>query len=51
MPVARLENYQIVSVKLKDGRGFSQVVNSEGCIIAVRGYVEAPFDTSQAASA
>jgi hypothetical protein len=35
--------YQIVSVELKDGRCFHQVVASEGCIIEVRGYGEIPF--------
>ena len=35
--------YQVVSVQLKDGRIFEQVVISEGCIIEVRGYKEIPF--------
>jgi hypothetical protein len=35
--------YQIVSVALKDGKCFDQVVVSEGCIIEVRGYDEIPF--------
>lgn len=35
--------YQVVSVALKDGRCFDQVVASEGCIIEVRGYGEIPF--------
>lgn len=35
--------YQIVSVELKDGRCFDQVVASEGCIIEVRGCKEIPF--------
>jgi hypothetical protein len=35
--------YQVVSVELKDGRSFDQVVTSEGCIIEVRGYTEIPF--------
>lgn len=35
--------YQVVSVELKDGRSFDQVVTSEGCIIEVRGYEEIPF--------
>lgn len=35
--------YQVVSVELKDGRCFDQVVASEGCIIEVRGYGEIPF--------
>jgi hypothetical protein len=35
--------YKVVSVKLKDGRRFEQVVVSECCIIEVRGYEEIPF--------
>jgi hypothetical protein len=35
--------YKIVSVELKDGRRFDQVVVSECCIIEVRGYEEIPF--------
>jgi len=35
--------YQVVSVELKDGTVFDQVVASEGCIIEVRGYKEIPF--------
>jgi hypothetical protein len=35
--------YKIVSVNLKDGRRFDQVVVSECCIIEVRGYKEIPF--------
>jgi hypothetical protein len=35
--------YQIISVELKGGRCFDQVVASEGCIIDVRGYGEIPF--------
>lgn len=35
--------YQVVSVRLKDGRHFDQAVASEGCIIAVRGYKDVPF--------
>lgn len=34
--------YHVVSVDLKDGRHFDQVVASEGCIIAVRGYEAFP---------
>ena len=41
--------YQVVSVKLKDGRNFEQVVASEGCSIAVRGYAEIPFQFDEAA--
>jgi hypothetical protein len=35
--------YQVVSVELKDGTSFDQVVTSECCIIEVRGYKEIPF--------
>jgi len=42
--------YQVVSVELKDGRAFDQVVISEGCIIEVRGYKEIPFAGDEVAS-
>jgi hypothetical protein len=42
--------YQVVAVNLKDGRWFDQVVASEGCIIAVRGYSELPFQTDEVSS-
>jgi hypothetical protein len=42
--------YQVVAVHLKDGRWFDQVVASEGCIIAVRGYTELPFQTEEVSS-
>jgi len=42
--------YQVVSVELKDGRTFDQVVTSEGCIIEVRGYKEIPFTPDDVAS-
>ena len=42
--------YQVVSVELKDGRFFDQVVASEGCIIEVRGYKEIPFAPDDVAS-
>jgi hypothetical protein len=35
--------YHVISVELKDGRQFDQVVASEGCIIAVRGHSEVPL--------
>jgi len=41
--------YHVVSVELKDGSFFEQVVVSEGCIIAVRDCTEIPFDTHQIA--
>lgn len=42
--------YQIVSVELKNGRSFDQVVVSEGCIIEVRGYREIPFSVDEVTS-
>jgi hypothetical protein len=42
--------YQIVSVELRDGRSFDQVLTSEGCIIEVRGYLEIPFASDDVAS-
>ena len=42
--------YQIVSVVLKDGTRFEQVVASEGCIIAVRGFAEVPFKFNEVAT-
>jgi len=42
--------YQVVSVKLKDGRCFDQVVASEGCIIQVRGHEVVPFAPDEVAS-
>jgi hypothetical protein len=42
--------YQVVSVELKDGRSFDQVVTSEGCVIEVRGYKEIPFRSRDVAS-
>jgi len=42
--------YHVISVELKDGRRFDQVVASEGCIIEVRGYGEIPFAPEEIAS-
>ena len=42
--------YQVISIELKDGRCFDQVVVSEGCIIEVRGYAEIPFAPDDVAS-
>lgn len=42
--------YQVVSVELRDGRSFDQVVTSEGCIIEVRGFKEIPFSPEEVAS-
>ena len=41
--------YYMVSVVLKDGRQFDQVVVSEGCVIEVRGYEEIPFASDDVA--
>jgi hypothetical protein len=42
--------YRVVSVKLKDGRRFGQVVVSEGYVIQVRGYSDVPFKQDEVAS-
>jgi hypothetical protein len=42
--------YQVVSVELRDGRKFDQVVASECCIIEVRGFKEIPFSAEEVAS-
>jgi hypothetical protein len=42
--------YYMVSVVLKDGRRFDQVVVSEGCVIQVRGYSDIPFAPHEMAS-
>ncbi len=42
--------YHVISVELKDGRAFDQVVASEGCIIEVRGYREIPFSPDDVVS-
>jgi hypothetical protein len=42
--------YQVVSVELRDGRKFDQVVTSECCVIEVRGYKEIPFSAEEVAS-
>jgi hypothetical protein len=42
--------YQVVSVELRDGRRFDQVVTSEGCIIEVRGFKEIPFTPDEVAA-
>jgi hypothetical protein len=40
----------MVSVVLKDGRRFDQVVVSEGCVMEVRGYSDIPFAPHEMAS-
>jgi hypothetical protein len=42
--------YHVISVSLRDGRKFDQVVASEGCVIQVRGYSEVPFQREEVAS-
>jgi len=42
--------YQVISVELRDGRRFDQVLASEGCIIEVRGHREIPFGPNDLAS-
>jgi hypothetical protein len=41
--------YQVVSVTLKDGKHFDQVVASEGFIIQVRGHKDVPFSSDDVA--
>ena len=42
--------YQVVGIKLKDGRSFDQVAVSDGCIIEVRGHQNIPFASEDVAS-
>ncbi len=42
--------YQVVSVTLKNGKHFDQVVTSEGCVIQVRGHKDVPFAPDEVAS-
>ncbi len=42
--------YQVVSVTLRDGKCFEQVVTSEGCVIHVRGHRDVPFAPDDVAS-
>jgi hypothetical protein len=42
--------YQVVSVTLKNGKHFDQVVASEGCVIQVRGHKDVPFSPDDVAS-
>ena len=42
--------YQVVSVTLKDGKHFDQVVASEGFIIQVRGHKDVPFSGNDVAT-
>lgn len=42
--------YQVVSIKLLDGRNFDQVLVSECCVIEVRGHAKIPFTSDQLVS-
>jgi hypothetical protein len=42
--------YQVVSVTLKNGKQYDQVVTSEGCVIQVRGYRDVPFSSEDMAA-
>jgi hypothetical protein len=42
--------YQVVSVTLKNGKRFEQVVASEGCVIQVRGHKDVPFSPEEVAA-
>ncbi len=42
--------YHVVSVTLKSGKRFDQVVASEGCVIHVRGHKDVPFTPEDVAS-
>jgi hypothetical protein len=42
--------YQVVSVILRNGKRFDQVVASEGCVIQVRGHRDIPFAADDVAS-
>jgi len=42
--------YQVVGIKLKDGRSFDQVAISDGCIVEVRGHRNIPFAPDDVAS-
>jgi hypothetical protein len=42
--------YHVVSVTLKSGKHFDQVVTSQACVIQVRGHREVPFTPEEVAS-
>jgi hypothetical protein len=42
--------YHVVSVTLKSGKHFDQVVTSQGCVIQVRGHNEVPFTHDEVAN-
>jgi hypothetical protein len=42
--------YHVVSVTLKNGKHFDQVITSEGCVIQVRGHRDVPFSPEDVAA-
>jgi hypothetical protein len=42
--------YHVVSVTLKNGKRFDQVLTSEGCVIQVRGHRDVPFTSEEVAA-
>jgi hypothetical protein len=42
--------YHVVSVTLKNGKHFEQVVTSEGYVIQVRGHKDVPFSSDDVAA-
>jgi hypothetical protein len=42
--------YHVVSVTLKNGKRFEQVLTSEGCFIQVRGHRDVPFSPDEVAA-
>lgn len=42
--------YHVVSVTLKSGKRFDQVLTSEGCVIQVRGHRDVPFTPEEVAA-
>jgi hypothetical protein len=42
--------YHVVSVTLKNGKHFDQVITSEGCVIQVRGHRDVPFSPEEVAA-
>ena len=42
--------YHVISVTLKNGKHFEQVLTSEGCVIQVRGHRDVPFSPEEVAS-
>jgi hypothetical protein len=42
--------YHVISVTLKNGKHFEQVLTSEGCVIQVRGHRDVPFSPEDVAA-